>query len=132
VQPAYGGTEQTGRRPARLYEVPARFDALVFSDTARAFRLRSADQPATRVLVYDDRYGLLYQETEAFAATPRNAWMHGKSYNRHTEATRRHPLCDGSVSEYRIAGTFTDTQGWMKLRDSTFAGRSSVFFNPRT
>jgi hypothetical protein len=139
---AFGGDPDTELYPAYIpaldtvlldglpYEVLARFDTLVFSDTVRACILRCADQLSPRTLVYADRFGLIFEETDTFAATLHSARIRGNTYNRQAEVRRWLPLCDGSVYEYRMTGPFSDTYGRMKLRDSTFAGRTSVFFNP--
>jgi hypothetical protein len=139
---AFGGDTDTELYPAYIpaldtvlldglpYEVLARFDTLMFSDTVRACILRCADPNAPRTLVYADRFGLIFEETDTFAATLHSARIRGNTYNRQAEVRRWLPLCDGSVYEYRMTGPFSDTYGRMKLRDSTFAGRTSVFFNP--
>ncbi len=128
--PAYSPALDTVVMDGLPYFVTARFDTTIFSDTVRAFALRSTDQLAPRTVIIADRFGMVYEKAGGVVASLHSAVVNGRKYNRNTVRRRFLPLCDSSVFEYKMIGPFSHGFGRMKIRDSTFLGVTSLFYGP--
>jgi len=97
--PAFVPATDSVRINGVWWEVSARFDTTLFSDTVRAFSLFSERGRLTVA----DRFGVIFEEMDGLPpAFLESAVVAGVKYNRSRRRVRLFPICEDNVYEYEL------------------------------